>query len=97
MRTQIKLFFSGFHSCQHQQIFCKASHALGVASNDLQKFASAVIEQTVRFEQRFSVAADRGQGRAQFVGDIGDKIAPRFFHALNFRDVMQHADHAAIG
>src|SRR5579871_5756189 len=97
MWTKIELFFPGFHPGQHQQIFCKASHAVRIAPDDLQKFPRAVIEQTIRFDQCFRVAADRGQRRTQFMRHIGDKVTSRFFYALNFRNIMQYANHAPSG
>src|SRR5579864_8143311 len=97
MRTQIELFFARFHARQNQQVFREAAHALGIAADDLKKVASAVIEQSVRLKQRLRVSANGSERRAQFMRDVGDEIAPCFFHALDFGDVMEHGDNATIG
>ena len=48
-------------------------------------------------EQGFGISLNRSQRRAEFVGNVGDKIAARFFHALGFGEIAEHGDGAAIG
>ena len=42
-------------------------------------------------ENSFGVALDGGQGRAEFVRDVGDEIAPGFFHTLGLGEIAQHS------
>ena len=48
-----------------------------------------------RVEQRFDVAADRGQRRPQLVRDVGDEIAADLIGAPQVGDVVQHEHGAA--
>src|SRR5260221_5726099 len=97
LRTHVKLFLARFHSRQHQQVFREAAHAFGVAANDLKEVASALVHGAIGFQQGLGISLDRRERRTQFVGNVGDEVTPCFFYPLNFGNVMQHADHAAIG
>ena len=46
-------------------------------------------------EQRFDVAADRRQRRAQLVRDVGDEVAADLIGAPQVGDVVQHQHRAA--
>jgi hypothetical protein len=51
----------------------------------------------VRVGERFHVAANGGQRRAQLVRDVGNEIAPDPVGATKVRDVVQDDDRAAAG
>ena len=48
-------------------------------------------------EQRFDVALDGSERRAQLVAHVGDEVAARFFSGLDAGDVVQHGQRAAGG
>ena len=64
--------------------------------NDVEEFLARV--GVIRIvEQRFRVALDRGQRRAQFVRHVGDEIAPHLIGFPQLGDVVQHQHGAATG
>jgi len=54
-----------------------------------------VVDRTV--QQRFRVPADGGQWRAQFVGHVGDEVAPHGFEPLQFGDVVEYQPRTPAG
>ena len=48
-------------------------------------------------EQSFGVSLNRGERRAEFVRDVGDEIAARFFDALSLGEITKHGDDAPVG
>ena len=48
-------------------------------------------------DQRFGVALDRGQRRAQLVRDVGDEIAADLIRLAQVGDVVHHEHRAAAG
>ena len=54
----------------------------------------ALLGARVALRQRFDVAADGGQRRAQLVRDVGDEVAPDLIGAPQVGDVVQHEDGA---
>ena len=46
-------------------------------------------------DQRLHVALDGGERGAQFVADVGDKLAAGFLRGLDAGDVVQHDERAA--
>ena len=92
----IETSLAGFHARQSEQVFGETRHAGGVFADDFEKFASGTgVVGTV--EKSLGVSLDRSQGRAEFVGNVGDKIAAGFFDALSLGEVAQHGDGAAVG
>ncbi len=47
------------------------------------------------FDQRFDVALDGGERRAQLVADVGDELAAGFLRGLDAGDVVEHDERAA--
>ena len=48
-------------------------------------------------EQGFGVSLNGGQRGAEFVGDVGDKVATGFFDAFGFGEIAEDGNGAAIG
>src|SRR4029077_6402709 len=48
-------------------------------------------------EESLRVSLNGGQWSAEFVGDVCDKVATRFFDALGFGEIAEHGDGASIG
>ena len=65
----------GIEPRQPQQILHQPLHARRMPVNDVEKLLARLGVVGI-VEQRFRVALDRGQRRAQFVRDVGDEIAP---------------------
>ncbi len=49
------------------------------------------------FDERFHVALDGSERRAQFVADVGDEFAAGFLRGLDAGDVVEHDQRAARG
>ena len=92
----VELFLPGVEPRQPQQVLHQPLHAGGVALDDLQEaFARLGVVRVV--EQRFRVALDCGERRAQFVGDVGDEIPPDLVGTFQVGDVVEHEDGASAG
>src|SRR5580700_6487286 len=88
---------AGFDAGQSEQVFGEARHAGGVLADDFEKLAAGIVIFGAEVEQGFGVSLNRGLGRAEFVGNVGDEIAAGFFDALGFGQIAEHGDGAAIG
>ena len=90
----VETLLARFHPRQGQQVFGQARHAQGALADDLKKIAGViVVRRTV--EQSLGVTLNGSQRRAQFVRDVGDKVATRLLHSLGFGKVAQHRHGAA--
>src|ERR1700722_5131691 len=94
-RLGIETSLTGFNARQREQVFCEPRHASRVLADDFEELASGSAVSGSRVEQSFGVALDGSQGCAEFMGNIGDKVATSFFHALSFGKVAKHRDGAA--
>ena len=63
---------------------------IGVFENNLEAW-TAHLRIVLRHED-FSITFDGGQRRAQFMGGIGDKIAPYCFEPFQLRDIVEGYD-----
>ena len=82
-------------TCQHQQIFHNAVHARGVLQNGLQELVLqriCVVFLLAVVQQRFHVAGDGRQRRAQLMRHVGHEVALRALELLQARGLMQHCD-----
>src|ERR1019366_2456211 len=93
----IEAGLAGFDAGQSQQVFGEARHAGGVLADDFEELAVGAGIFRAEVEECFGVSLNGGQGRAEFVGDVGDEIAAGFFHALGFGEIAEHGDSTAIG
>ena len=90
---EIERLLTGVEPRQPQQILDEPLHPLRVARDDLEEPAALVLV-GVALRQRFDVAANRGQRRAQLVRDVGDEVAADLIGAPQVGDVVQHEDDA---
>ncbi len=95
-RLDVETLFAGFHPRQGEQIFGEARHAQSALANDVEKFAGVVVFRRA-VEQGLGVALNGSQRSAQFVRDVGNKIAARFLHPLGLGKITQHGHRAAAG
>jgi hypothetical protein len=79
----VEPLFPGFHAGEGEEILGQARHAGGILADDFEKFANVIVGERA-VEQGLGVSLDGSKGSAQFVRDVGDEIAARFFHALGF-------------
>ena len=87
-RDQIERLLSGVEAREAEQIFDEALHARGVARDDVHELA-LLVERRVAVGERFHVAADGGQRRAELVRDVGDEITSDLVCAPQVGDVVQ--------
>ncbi|MNR04744.1 hypothetical protein D3C85_1207320 [compost metagenome] len=80
-----------FQRGQGQQVFDDGLHALGLLVHHVDVLRALLRGQRVgrHVAQRFQEARQHGQGRAQFVRDVGDEVAARGFQAFDLRDVAR--------
>ena len=87
---------SGVQTRENQQILHNMRHAVGLVDDNVQK-AVGHLRRNASFgvAERLGVTADVRQRRAQFVGDVGDKLLTPFLITVTFGHVMEHRQHAA--
>ena len=93
---QVERLLAGVEARQPQQILDQPLHPLRVPRDDLEKRPRSSASASPS-RQRFDVAADRGQRRAQLVRDVGDEVAADLIGAPQLGDVVQHQDDAVRG
>ena len=91
-RFHVEAGFARFDARQSKEIFSKAGHASGILANDFKELARGCAIVGSAVEQSFRIALNRGERRAQFVGNVGDEVAAGFFDALGFGEVAEHGD-----
>ena len=85
---------AGVEPRQPQQVGDQPLHPRRLPVNDAQKSLPRLFIVGV-VNQRFGVALDGGQRRAQFVRDVGDEVAADLIRVLQVGDVVQHKHRAA--
>ncbi len=96
-RLHAGLVLAGLDLGEREQVLSEAVHAAGVLEDDGHEFARVIGEVHAVFEERFDVAGDGSERRAQLMGDVGDEVAAGFLGALDFGDVVEDGDGSAIG
>ena len=89
-------FLAGIEAGEAQEILHEAFHARGMPRDDLEELLCVGGLAGV-VEQRFDVAANGGERRAQFVRDVGDEVAADAVGPAQVGDVVQHQHRAAAG
>src|ERR1700733_16092121 len=88
---------TGLDAGQREQVFGEAGHAGGILADDLQELAGGRTILGTGVEQGFRIALDGREGRAQFVGNVGDEVAASFLHPLGLGEIAEHGDGASTG
>ena len=93
-RLQIQFDPAGFQRGNGEQILDEQVEPLGVALDDFQETLGdfGIVARAV--EQRFDVALDERERRAQFVADVGDEFLARAFELLEPRQIVEDQDRA---
>ena len=92
-RDDFERFLPGVEPCEAQQILHQPLHPFGVPRDDFQE-PPALVGARAAVGERFDVAANRRQRRAELVRDVGHEVAPDLIGAAQVGDVEQHEDHA---
>ncbi len=92
----VETSFAGFDASQGQQIFGEAGHAVGILADDFQKLTCGNCVFGSAVEQGFSIALNRSERSAEFVGNVGDEVAAGFLDALGFGEVAKYGDSASV-
>ena len=87
---------AGFQPGQHQQIFHQGLHAAGWRIELVQQQAQFRSAQ-LGFLGGFQVAHHHGQGRAQFVGDIGNEILAHAQQPVDLSQIAHQDERPAAG
>ena len=85
------LTFLRLDPAQMQQVLHQPVHPPGLGRHGGQKTVARRRILPRRAAQGFDEAQQRGQGRAQFMADIGHEIAPHLFGLFLFADVLKQA------
>ena len=88
-RLQVQFDPSGLQRGNREQILDEQIQPLRVAFDDFEKALGdfGIVARAV--EQRFHVALDERERRAQFVADVGDKFLARAFELLEPRQIVK--------
>ena len=88
-RLQIQFHPAGFQRGNGEQILDEQIQPLRVALDDFEKALGdfGIVARAV--EQRFDVALDERERRAQFVADVGDEFLARAFELLEPRQIVK--------
>ena len=89
----LERFLAGVEPREAQQVADEPLHAQRVARDDLEEPPRLFRRRLVG--ERFDVAANRGERRAQLVRDVGDEVAADLIGAPQVGDVVQHEHRAA--
>ncbi len=90
----VETLLARFHSGQGEQVFGQARHAQGALADDLEELAGVIVVRRA-VEQGFGVALNGSQRRAQFVGDVGNKVATGLLDPFGLGQVAQNGHGAA--
>ena len=85
-----------FQPRQREQVFHQRAHALGLLLHQIAVAAEIDRVDVFHVGKGFEETADHGQRRAQFVRDIGDKIAAHRLQQFNLRNITRNQHFALV-
>ena len=93
-RVQVQVHPPGFQRGNGEQILDEQVEPFGVALDDFQETLGdfGIVARAV--EERFNVAFDERERRAEFMADVGDEVFARAFELLEPREIVEDEDRA---
>src|SRR5699024_4487964 len=93
---QLQLALPRVEAGEGEQVLDDVGHAVGLVEDDPQEVRLHVRRDLPRpVGQGLGIAADIGEGRAQFVGDVGHEFPAHLLRLVLLGDVVDHHHHAA--
>ncbi len=89
-RLRVQHRAAGFQLGNRQQILNQEGQPIGVLVDDVEETGGRLGIILGPGQQGFGGTFDEGQRRPEFVGDIGDKIAPHLLEPLAVGQIMEH-------